>query len=120
MGRGRKSILRKKTGSPLRETRNSFGYSLLKEIEGRFSFWTRYSNYSYVFISPDLSRAQYSLSVVIGSVNALTNVLNFSDAMILGMAFPNIIGGIILSPQIKATLNEYWARLKSGEMKTYE
>ena len=36
------------------------------------------------------------------------------------MAFPNIIGGIILSPQIKATLQEYWARLKSGEMKTYK
>ena len=65
-------------------------------------------------------RIIFVMFVVIGSVNALTNVLNFSDAMILGMAFPNIIGGIILSPQIKATLNEYWARLKSGEMKTYE
>ncbi len=57
--------------------------------------------------------------VFIGSVTTLKNVLDFSDMMILGMAFPNIIGGIILSPQIKATLQEYWARLKSGEMKTY-
>jgi AGCS family alanine or glycine:cation symporter len=39
--------------------------------------------------------------------------------MILGMAFPNIIGGIILSPQIKEVLNEYWDRYKSGEMKRY-
>lgn len=57
--------------------------------------------------------------VFIGSVTALKSVLDFSDAMILGMAFPNIICGIILSPQIKTVLNEYWARLKSGEMKRY-
>jgi len=40
--------------------------------------------------------------------------------IILGMAFPNIIGGIILSPQIKATLNEYWQRYQSGEMQIYK
>lgn len=57
--------------------------------------------------------------VFIGSVTALSNVLAFSDAMILGMAFPNIIGGIILSPQIKAVLNDYWERYKSGQMETY-
>jgi len=58
--------------------------------------------------------------VFIGSVTALQSVLDFSDAMILGMAFPNIICGIILSPQIKKVLNDYWSRLKSGEMKMYE
>ena len=58
--------------------------------------------------------------VFIGSVTTLKNVLDFSDMMILGMAFPNIVGGIILSPQIKAKLNDYWARLQSGEMKTYK
>jgi AGCS family alanine or glycine:cation symporter len=57
--------------------------------------------------------------VFLGSVTALKSVLDFSDAMILGMAFPNIICGIILSPQIKAVLNDYWARLKAGEMKRY-
>ncbi len=58
--------------------------------------------------------------VFLGSVTALRNVLDFSDMMILGMAFPNIIGGVILSPQIKACLQEYWGRLKSGEMKRYK
>ena len=57
--------------------------------------------------------------VFIGSVTTLRNVLDFSDMMILGMAFPNIIGVVILSPQIKATLNEYWGRLKSGQMVPY-
>ena len=58
--------------------------------------------------------------VFIGSVTALQSVLDFSDAMILGMAFPNIIGGIILSPQIKAVLKEYWARYKAGELTVYK
>jgi len=58
--------------------------------------------------------------VFVGSVTALKNVLDFSDAMILGMAFPNIIGGVILSPQIKEVLNEYWDRYKSGQMTRYK
>ena len=58
--------------------------------------------------------------VFIGSVTTLDNVLDFSDMMILGMAFPNIIGGIILSPQIKACLQDYWGRLQRGEMQRYK
>ncbi|MDE2722007.1 MAG: alanine:cation symporter family protein, partial [Gemmatimonadota bacterium] len=58
--------------------------------------------------------------VFIGSVTALQSVLDFSDAMILGMAFPNIICGVILSPQIKAVLKEYWARYKAGELTVYK
>ncbi len=57
--------------------------------------------------------------VLLGSIASLDNVLDFSDMMILGMAFPNIIGGIILSPQIKACLQDYWGRLQRGEMKRY-
>ena len=58
--------------------------------------------------------------VFLGSIITLRNVLNFTDMLILSMAFPNIIGGIILSPQIKACLQEYWGRLQSGEMKRYK
>ena len=58
--------------------------------------------------------------VFLGSIITLRNVLNFTDMLILSMAFPNIIGGIILSPQIKACLQDYWGRLQSGEMKRYK
>ena len=57
--------------------------------------------------------------VFMGSVTTLNNVLTFSDMMILSMAFPNILGGIILSPQIKACLQDYWGRLQRGEMQRY-
>ena len=65
-------------------------------------------------------RVIFVVFVVFGSVVTLKNVLDFTDMLILSMAFPNIIGGIILSPQIKACLQEYWGRLKSGEMKRYK
>lgn len=65
-------------------------------------------------------RVIFVVFVVFGSVITLKNVLDFTDMLILSMAFPNIIGGVILSPQIKACLQDYWARLKSGEMKRYK
>lgn len=65
-------------------------------------------------------RLLFVFFVFVGAVTQLANVISFSDLMILSMAFPNIIGGIILSPQIKQRLNEYWGRLQRGEMKRYQ
>ena len=65
-------------------------------------------------------RIIFVVFVFLGSIITLRNVLNFTDMLILSMAFPNIIGGVILSPQIKACLQDYWGRLKSGEMKRYK
>ena len=58
--------------------------------------------------------------IVVGSASNLGSVIAFSDMMILAMAFPNIIGLLILSPEIKADLNDYWTKLKSGEIKRYK
>jgi len=43
----------------------------------------------------------------LGSVITATNILNFSDLMILGMAFPNILGLLLLSGKVKKELNDY-------------
>ena len=58
-----------------------------------------------------------AVCVVLGSVFKLGNVLDFSDLIILGMAFPNILGVALLSGKVKARLDDYWGRYKSGEMK---
>jgi AGCS family alanine or glycine:cation symporter len=42
-------------------------------------------------------------------------VLNFGDLMILGMAFPNIMGVVMLAGFVKADLDRYFARLAAGE-----
>jgi AGCS family alanine or glycine:cation symporter len=45
------------------------------------------------------------------------NVLEFGDLMILGMAFPNVLGVVLLSREVKRDLDDYWRRYKSGEFK---
>ena len=64
-------------------------------------------------------RLAFVAFVFLGSVTKLSNVIDFSDLMILSMAFPNIVGGILLSPQIKKFLDAYWQSYKSGQMKRY-
>ncbi len=56
--------------------------------------------------------------VFVGAVANLGSVLSFSDMMILTMAFPNILGVILLAPKIKRDLDVYWRRYKAGEFKT--
>ena len=51
----------------------------------------------------------------LGSVITSTNVLDLSDLMILGMAFPNILGVVLLSGKVKGWLDDYMRRLSSGE-----
>jgi AGCS family alanine or glycine:cation symporter len=57
--------------------------------------------------------------VILGSVVSATNILVFSDIMILSMALPNILGALLLSGKVRAALNTYWASYKAGEFKTY-
>ncbi len=71
-----------------------------------FLFGARTSNYY---------KALFLLFAWFGAVSPLAQVIEFSDLMILGMAFPNIPGVILLSGRIKADLDSYLARLRAGE-----
>ena len=61
-------------------------------------------------------RIIFVLFILVGAVYPLRAVLDFSDAMVLGMAFPNIIGSIILAPRVLNKVKDYWNRYQSGEM----
>jgi alanine or glycine:cation symporter, AGCS family len=54
--------------------------------------------------------------IVIGSSSDIMAVMDFSDMMVLAMAFPNMIGLIILAPELRADLKSYMERLKAGEI----
>jgi len=54
--------------------------------------------------------------IVIGSVTHAGNILDFSDLLILAMAFPNFVALYMFSGKVKGMLDEYLARLKSGEL----
>lgn len=84
--------------------------------------WSYYGERCWAYLFGEGHSLWYKLiylgAVVLGSVLQLGSVIDFSDMMILGMALPNIIGVVILSPKIAAALDSYWGRLKSGEMKS--
>ena len=65
-------------------------------------------------------RLLFLVFIVIGASSSLSSVMDFSDMMILCMAFPNILGLIILSPEVKRDLNLYLRKIKSGEIKRYK
>lgn len=57
----------------------------------------------------------FVIAVFLGPIFSLNNVLDFSDFMILSMAFPNILGCLLLAPTVKRAVTEYWRKLKAGE-----
>jgi AGCS family alanine or glycine:cation symporter len=57
--------------------------------------------------------------IIIGASSDMAAVTDFSDMMILCMAFPNIVGLVILAPEVRRDLISYMKRLKSGEIKRY-
>jgi AGCS family alanine or glycine:cation symporter len=58
--------------------------------------------------------------VVVGSSMQLGAVIDFSDAMIFAMAFPNILGLYFLLPVVKRELNEYWEDYKHGRLQKFD
>lgn len=88
--------------------------------------WSYYGMKSWTYLFGNTKRMEnlYKLLflgfVVVGASASLGAVIDFSDMMILGMAFPNILGLYFLSGEVKADLKDYFRRLKSGEIKKYE
>tara|TARA_Y100000748_G_scaffold56953_1_gene45381 strand:+ start:2293 stop:3705 length:1413 start_codon:yes stop_codon:yes gene_type:complete len=86
--------------------------------------WYYYGDKGWKYLFGDSSikiyQAMYLGCVVLGAVASLGNVIDFSDMMILSCGFPNIIGCLFLLPILKRNLDEYWARYKAGEFKTYK
>jgi AGCS family alanine or glycine:cation symporter len=71
-------------------------------------------------VSDTVYRLLFLVCIVIGSASELGAVLDFSDMMILAMAFPNILGLLIMAPEIRSDVKSYLKRIKSGEIKKYK
>ena len=76
------------------------------------------------FDNPNIKRyvffAIYLGFVVIGAASNLGVVMDFADMMILSLAFPNIIGLLIMAPEVYKDLNTYMSKVKSGEIKKFK
>lgn len=58
--------------------------------------------------------------VVIGSAISAQAVFDFGDAMIFAMCFPNVLGLYLLLPNVRRAMRDYFARIKSGQIKRYD
>jgi len=58
--------------------------------------------------------------IVVGASSNLGSVMDFSDMMILSMGFPNILGLLIMAPEVRRDLKSYWKRLKNGEIRKFK
>ncbi|MCB9727591.1 MAG: alanine:cation symporter family protein, partial [Deltaproteobacteria bacterium] len=86
--------------------------------------WSYYGERCWVWLFGDGStmayRVVFLIFVFLGSQITATNILDFSDLMILGMGFPNILGVVLLSGKVRRALDEYTGRLRSGEIRAHE
>jgi AGCS family alanine or glycine:cation symporter len=58
-------------------------------------------------------RLIFVIFVFVGAVANLGAVLTFSDILILCMAFPNLIGMVVLVPELRGKLADYLKRMKA-------
>ena len=86
--------------------------------------WSYYGERCWCYLFGDDKTRYFQVLFVtftfLGAIISAQNVLDFGDLMILGMAFPNLIGVIMLSGKVKADLQAYWAMYKSGQFQTYK
>ena len=61
-------------------------------------------------------RFLFLVFVVLGPIVSLKTVIDFSDMMLFSMAFPNIIGLVLLSGILVKKTKDYVRRLESGEI----
>ena len=84
--------------------------------------WSYYGERSWVqLFGPSTSIIYKCLFLVftfLGSVVTRGQILQFSDLMILGMSLPNLLGVFLLSGVVKRSLDEYWGKVKRGEILT--
>jgi AGCS family alanine or glycine:cation symporter len=82
--------------------------------------WSYYGERCFTRLFGNWSSMVYKILFLIftflGSVVTENKILAFSDLLILGMAFPNILGLYFLSGKVKRALDEYWEKYKNGKL----
>ncbi|UTW65173.1 alanine:cation symporter family protein [bacterium SCSIO 12643] len=88
--------------------------------------WSYYGlkAWTYLFGESKLSENTYKMIflvfVVVGASTSMSAVITFSDMMILAMAFPNIIGLLIMSSEVREDLRVYVYKVKTGVIKQFK
>ncbi|MCB0377383.1 MAG: alanine:cation symporter family protein [Bdellovibrionales bacterium] len=82
--------------------------------------WSYYGERCFSFIFSEkysmVYRGLLLVVVFLGAITTSTTVLEFGDLMILGMAFPNILGILFLIKKVRSELDTYWGLYRSGKL----
>lgn len=87
--------------------------------------WFYYGQRSFLWLfgnnkNADLAfKISYLFVLITGSAMSLAPVMDMADALLLAIGFPNILGLFLLRKEVKAMMVDYFARVKSGEIKPY-
>lgn len=85
--------------------------------------WSYYGlqSWKYLFGKSKTADLTYKLLfcavVVVGAAISLGSVINFSDAMIFAMVFPNMVGLFLLFPKVKRELRAYLEACRENDAK---
>jgi len=86
--------------------------------------WSYYGERCWSWLFGDGSGIVYKILFLVftfaGSIITASNVLDFGDLMILGMALPNILGVLFLTGKVKAALTDYEGKLSGGEFEEFK
>ncbi|MFN3785707.1 MAG: alanine/glycine:cation symporter family protein [Thiothrix sp.] len=82
--------------------------------------WSYYGERCWVYLFGEkfslIYKVIFLVFIVLASVVSATSMLDFTDLLVLAMAFPNFIGLYLLSGKVHAALNDYITKLNSGEL----
>ncbi|PIX53989.1 MAG: alanine glycine permease [Zetaproteobacteria bacterium CG_4_9_14_3_um_filter_54_145] len=82
--------------------------------------WSYYGERCWTYVFGErfsmVYRIMFLMFIVLASLVSAGNILDFSDLLLLGMAFPNFLALYLLQGKVAAALKEYLSRLRSGEL----
>ncbi len=82
--------------------------------------WSYYGERAWIYLFGSKSAILYKIMflsfIIVASVVSTDIMVDFSFMLILSMALPNILGLFILSGDVRGYLDDYMAKLKSGEL----
>jgi AGCS family alanine or glycine:cation symporter len=86
--------------------------------------WSYYGEQCWAMLFGTGSIMAYKLIFLVfvwlGAIFQANAIIDFGDMMILGMAFPNMVGVFLLSGRIKNELDAYLGKLESGVFQRYD
>jgi len=86
--------------------------------------WSYYGEQSCIYLfgfgSVRCFKVTFLLFTFLGCNIDAVSVINFSDMMVMGACFPNLLGVGLMLGVLKQMVDDYFTRLENGEMKRFE